>query len=97
MLSIPWEWSKVDKLVYAILEKPLDAYAGKGKPAESKDVGEAGAHPNDKGTTYIPPEHLEIKQLYIPGLVDPLTKSTRIRSQAFPNPIISDIWDSGYF
>lgn len=97
MLSIPWQWSEIDKLVCAILEKPLDAYIGRGKPAQSKAVGQEGAHPNDKGTRYIPPTHLEIKQLYIPGLVDPVTKSTNIRTAAFPRPEIKDIWSSGYF
>lgn len=90
LLGLPWEWTKCDKLVSAILEKPLDAFRGKGKPAVSRSLDEPGAHPNDRGTSYIPPQHLEIMQLYIPDL-------TSVRAQAFPNPTIEDVWTSSYF
>jgi hypothetical protein len=97
MLSIPWEWSEVDKLVYAILEKPLDAYRGKGKPAQPRGMGQVKAHPNDRGVPYTPPQHLNIMQLYIPGLYDPDTKSTEIRRKVFPQVQIEDMWKSKYF
>jgi hypothetical protein len=97
LLSVPWEWSDVDKLVYAILETPLDAYRGKGKHVQTKAAGQAAAHPNDRGVGYTPPQHLTVMQLYVPGLYDRNTRSSEIRRMAFPQPVIEDIWTSTYF
>jgi hypothetical protein len=58
MLALPYEWTKVDVLVKALLTSTLKAYAGEGKPAQ-------GAA---KGSRWIPTQHIKIRQLYIPGL-----------------------------
>jgi hypothetical protein len=87
LLAVPWDWNECDKLVSAILEKPLDAFRGKGKPAISKLPG---MHPNDGYTRYIPPGHLEIMQLYIPDL-------SSVRAIAFPAPNIEDVWNAPIF
>lgn len=70
LLALPWGWTACNILLTSILEAPLDAYRGLGNPAHSN-------HPFDKGTIFIPPQHLEIYQLYIPGL-------RWVREQAFP-------------
>jgi hypothetical protein len=62
MLALPYSWTKVDRLIRALLKEPLKAYAGAGKPAQG---AQAGA---DRGTAWIPTSHLKIRQLYIPGL-----------------------------
>jgi hypothetical protein len=51
-LALPYQWTRVDRLVHAILEVPLKAYAGEGKRA----------------TTWTPLQHRRAQQLYIPGL-----------------------------
>jgi hypothetical protein len=56
-LALPFEWTRVDRLVSAYLAAPLDAYAGEGKVA---------ATAKDKWT---PVQHTKVTQLYIPGLV----------------------------
>ena len=56
-LALPYEWSRLDRIVSAILAAPVDAYAGEGKVAKTA---------NDKWT---PVQHLKVAQLYIPGLV----------------------------
>jgi hypothetical protein len=90
LLGLPWEWTECDKLVSAILDQPLDAYRGKGSPARASAPTQPAAHPNDRGTAWIPPQHLEVMQLYIPGLAD-------VCARAFPHPIVEDIWGSSYF
>jgi len=62
LLALPYDWTKVDVLVRALLKTPLRAYTGEGKSAEGKSGGP------DRGTRWIPPQHLQIRQIYIPGL-----------------------------
>jgi len=62
ILALPYAWTKLDLQVKALLTVPLRAYTGLGKPARGA-VGGA-----DRGTQWIPPEHIKIRQLYIPGL-----------------------------
>jgi hypothetical protein len=62
MLALPYDWTKVDLLIKALLREPLRAYTGIGKPAHG---GSRGA---DKGTTWIPTQHIKVRQLYVPGL-----------------------------
>lgn len=83
LLGLPWDWSDCDRLVSAVLARPLDAYCGRGRPAR-------GSHPADRGTTYSPPPELDIHQLYIPGMKD-------LWRQAFPDAHIENIWSSTYF
>jgi hypothetical protein len=85
MLALPWDWNECDKLVSAILEKPLDAFRGRGKPVTLKSGPPNGGH-----TRYVPPSHVEIMQLYIPCLA-------AVRGKAFPSPRIEDIWSAAAF
>jgi hypothetical protein len=62
MLALPYDWTKVDVLIKALLKSPLRAYTGVGKPAQG---GAGGA---DKGTRWIPTQHIKVRQLYVPGL-----------------------------
>jgi hypothetical protein len=62
MLALPYDWTKVDVLIKALLKSPLRAYTGVGKPAQG---GSGGA---DKGTRWIPTQHIKVRQLYVPGL-----------------------------
>jgi hypothetical protein len=74
MLALPYAWTRVDLLIRALLKEPLKAYTGEGKPAQG---GKTGA---DKGTMWIPTQHIKVRQLYIPGLY---IKGTRPRRQLF--------------
>ena len=62
MLALPYDWTKVDLLIKALLKSPLRAYTGIGKPAQG---GSDGA---DRGTKWIPAQHIKVRQLYVPGL-----------------------------
>jgi len=62
MLALPYAWTQVNVLIRALSKKPLKAYAGEGKPARGTTTGP------DKGTLWIPTQHVKIRQLYIPGL-----------------------------
>ena len=61
MLALPYDWTRVDLLVRALVRVPLRAYTGLGKVAQG---GEGG----DKGTKWIPTQHIKVRQIYIPGL-----------------------------
>ena len=56
-LAVPYELSRMDRIVSALLVAPIDAYAGEGNVAKSE---------KDKWT---PIQRLKVTQLYIPGLV----------------------------
>jgi hypothetical protein len=62
MLALPYDWTKVDLLIKALLKSPLRAYTGAGKSAQG---GSGGA---DRGTKWIPTQHIKVRQLYVPGL-----------------------------
>lgn len=62
MLALPYDWTRVDLLVRALLAQPLRAYTGYGKPAQGAVAGP------DRGTRWIPTQHVRVQQLYIPGL-----------------------------
>lgn len=74
MLALPYAWTRIDRLIRALLKEPLKAYAGLGKPAQG---AEAGA---DRGSIWIPTQHVKVRQLYIPGLY---VKGDRPRAQLF--------------
>lgn len=59
-LALPYEWSRLDRLVTAYVVRPLRAYFGKGKTANSAKDGK-----------FIPNQHNAVKQMYIPGLFNP--------------------------
>lgn len=62
MLALPYAWTRVDRLVRALLREPLRAYAGAGKSAQGPAQGA------DRGTAWIPTQHVRVRQLYVPGL-----------------------------
>ncbi len=74
MLALPYDWTRVDTLVRALLVKPLKAYAGEGKPAQGAKVG------YDNDTAWVPTQHIKISQLYIPGL---FIKGTKPQEQLY--------------
>ena len=74
-LALPIEWTRVDRLVSALLRIPLKAYAGRGKVAAVK------------GDTWTPMQYVQVKQLYIPGLYRKGAAS-QLYQQAFPEPKI---------
>lgn len=74
MLALPYAWTRVDVLIRVLLKQPLKAYSGEGKPARGATTG------SDKGTLWIPTQHLKIRQLYIPGLY---VRGSRPRMQLF--------------
>lgn len=86
-LALPYEWTRVDRLVSAILEVPLDAYVGHGKVAQSTK-----RDPRDRESKWVPVQHQPVAQLYVPGLVSLRTDSSRgehdLYKLAFPNPTL---------
>lgn len=81
-LALPYSWTRVDRLVSAILAVPLRAYAGRGGVAHG---GVADAR--DADAKWIPLQHREVMQLYIPGLFVK-GASEQLYTRAFPNPVL---------
>lgn len=73
-LALPYDWTRVDRLIKVLLKQPLKAYAGEGKPARGGD------NTSDHGTRWIPTQHVKVRQLYIPGLY---VKGERPRQQLY--------------
>lgn len=82
MLALPYAWTRVDLKIKALLAAPMKAYAGEGKSAQGAKDGA------DKGTVWIPTQHLKVCQLYIPGLY---IKSNRPREQLFEKVFSSQV------
>lgn len=84
-LALPYSWTRVDRLVSAFLAVPLRAYAGRGGVARS-----GVTDGRDANTEWIPLQHREVTQLYIPGL---FVKGRReqLYTRAFPDPLIEFI------
>jgi hypothetical protein len=80
MLALPYAWTKVDLQVRAILREPLRAYTGLGKPAQGAAAGA------DRGTRWIPTQHVAVRQLYVPGLFVP-GQDKPLYATAFVQPI----------
>ncbi len=70
MLALPYAWTRVDLLVRALVRQPLRAYTGLGKPAQGS--AHAAAAGDDRGTRWVPTQHVAVRQLYIPGLCEPV-------------------------
>lgn len=82
MLALPYAWTRVDRIVKALLTVPLKAYAGEGKPAQGP------AHGPDRGTAWIPTQHLKVCQLYVPGLyVHGPRPREQLYETAFASPV----------
>ena len=80
MLALPYAWTQVDLLLRARLTQPLRAYTGFGKPAQAPNGGA------DRGTRWIPTQHVAVRQLYIPGLFV-RGHSPQLYSQVFVQPV----------
>jgi hypothetical protein len=74
-LALPYEWGDHRRLVRALLAKTLYAWEGRGAPAQSAPVTSHRAHPKDRGTTWIPPQHVQVHQLFIPGTREEIRKA----------------------
>jgi hypothetical protein len=84
-LALPYAWTRVDLKIKAVLALPMKAYAGEGKSAKG---GKDGA---DKGTVWIPTQHVKVSQLYIPGL---FVKGSRPREQLYEKAFSSPVTES---
>lgn len=72
LIVIPSEWSDCGYLGIATLSTALKAWVGKGKPATGQMSPASAARGSAlSGGAYVPlvasPEHLEIKQYFVPG------------------------------
>jgi hypothetical protein len=79
MLALPYAWTKVDLQVRALLREPLYGYTGLGKPALGSAAGA------DRGTRWIPTQHVAVRQLYLPGLYLP-SQDKPLYETAFVQP-----------
>lgn len=79
LLALPYDWTKVDLLVKALLRVPMRAYTGVGKPAQG---GKGGA---DAGTRWIPSQRVQVRQLYIPGLFV-IGRARQLYEEVFEQP-----------
>ena len=77
--------SRCDKLVHGILDMPLKAYTGKGREFHAE------------GKRFIPPQHLEVKQLCIPGMRDHYETHMPCYEKAMSGVTVFDIWSSEFF
>lgn len=71
-LAIPEEWSRMDRVISAQLAVSLNAYAGKGKVANSGKVAKLETAVTSGGKVpdgnWTPIQHMSVTQLFIPGL-----------------------------
>lgn len=81
MLALPYAWTRVDRLLRALLVKPLRAWTGAGKPVQGPDGG------GDKGTRWIPTQHIVVRQLYIPGLALQDANGRPLHQSVFEQPV----------
>jgi hypothetical protein len=77
-LALPYAWTRADRLVSAILEVPLRAYAGLGKVASTREE------------KWTPLQHIKVMQLYVPGLYRVGAKD-QLFERAFPNPRVERV------
>jgi hypothetical protein len=84
-LALPYDWTRVDRLVSAILEAPLKAYAGKGKVASG--------NANVSNNVWTPIQRYAAIQLYIPGLFIK-GHNPPLHTVAFPEPRLEFIRES---
>lgn len=81
MLALPYAWTRVDRLVRALLTQPLRAYTGRGKPVQAPQGGA------DRGTRWVPTQHIALRQLYVPGLALPGPRGQPLYETAFAQPM----------
>ena len=75
--ALPYEWGDHRRLVRALLAETVRAWEGNGAPAHSSEIDSVKAHPRDRGTTWIAPQHIEVRQLFIPGSPEEIRASFR--------------------
>jgi hypothetical protein len=80
MLALPHAWTRVGLLLRALLTQPLRAYTGLGKSAQAPSGGA------DRGTRWIPTQHVAVRQFYMPGL-SVRGHSPQLFSQVFVQPV----------
>jgi len=56
-LALPYDWTRVDRVISAYLMEPIDAYEGAGKQVTTAT------------DNWTPPQHIKLTQMYIPGLI----------------------------
>lgn len=81
MLALPYAWTRVDRLARALLLQSLRAWTGAGKPAQAPEGGD------DRGTRWIPTQHIVVRQLYIPGLTMPGPDGQPLHESVFQQPV----------
>jgi hypothetical protein len=81
MLALPYAWTRVDLLLRALLVAPLRAWTGAGKPV----LAPAGGA--DRGTRWIPTQHIVVRQLYVPGLSLPGANGRPLHETVFDQPV----------
>ncbi len=81
MLALPYAWTSVDRLVRALLLQPLRAWTGRGKTAQAPPGGA------DRGTRWIPTQHIVVRQLYVPGLARPGPQGQPLHTTVFRQPV----------
>ena len=81
MLALPFAWTRVDRMVRALLLQPLRAWSGAGKPAQAPKGGA------DRGTRWIPTQHIKVRQLYVPGLALPDEEGRPLHETVFGQPV----------
>lgn len=86
MLAVPYNvkaggaMKHMDRLLHAYLKRPLLAWTGYGKPFQAPDGGA------DRGTRWVPTQHIKVRQLYIPGLyVD--GRDPQLSEMVFAKPV----------
>jgi hypothetical protein len=87
MLALPYAWTRVDRLVRALLEQPLRAWTGAGKAVQAPQGGA------DRGTRWIPTQHVVVRQLYVPGLATPGPTGQPLHATVFRQPVQIDVLD----
>jgi hypothetical protein len=90
MLALPYAWTRVDLLVRALLREPLRAYTGLGKPAQAAVKaalpGKLPAPDADRGTRWIPTQHVAVRQLYVPALFE-MVDGRPLHETVFSQPV----------
>ncbi len=94
-LALPYAWTRVDRLLRALLLQPLRAYTGLGKPAlepaASPPHGAAGRPTGAlvaAGTRWVPTQHVAVRQLYVPGLCQ-VVEGQPLYQQVFAQPVVA--------
>ncbi len=85
-LAVPYEWGDCGALCVVNLKRRLDAFKGRGKPA-NLGPDEAQRDPRDGRARYIPLPNAEVAQLYIPELRDHFDAVFDVVSKG-PTPIV---------